>query len=89
MSAAGERTSLKIEVSCPFEMGHAEAALTRFRYLRPDVKAGLEAGQVQLADVLVEEATSVEAEFRYLMYRERIYTETLPMRQRIYARLFG
>ncbi len=75
---------LEIPVAEEFEP-FVEAALMRVGYLLPGTPMEYEKGR-RLISVHIDESQDpqqIAKEIRYALYRERIYKETLPIRNRI------
>lgn len=69
---------------------HLQSALVRFRYLRPDAEVETHPGHVKIAlSQNHEEADQVAQDFQFCLYREKIYRETLQLRQTMIRGLMG
>ena len=67
---------------------YAEALLVRLGYLWPQVTFSYDAQACDIHAGWSDGAVAVselEQEIRFQLYRERIYTETLPIRKRLYG----
>jgi hypothetical protein len=79
MSTALEPTTVRICIPEPLRP-HSETALARLGYLHPSVRFDLVDGAIQATMLAVMDATTLESEIRYALYREKIYAETLALR---------
>lgn len=81
--------TITIPVDASYSIYVANAS-ARFGYLRPNVK--LEAHEqcvvIQLA-ASDDEIAAVTQDFRFCLYREKIYRETLPLRQTLIQGVMG
>lgn len=59
---------------------HIDAAVLRLSYLHPEVKVRSEDGVVITAHALAE-LTDAVRDFQFILYREKIYTETRNLRR--------
>lgn len=81
--------AITIPVDAAFEP-YVANTVARFGYLRPDVKL-----EVQEHCVVInvaasdEEMANVTQDFRFCLYREKIYRETLPLRQTLIQGVMG
>jgi hypothetical protein len=75
---------MDIEIAPAFRACLAEAVI-RFRYLHPDVRVTVRENAVSL-DVA---DTTVAAEFRYVLYRQRILHESMDIRHALIAGVLG
>lgn len=60
------------------------AALLRLGYIYPDLEFRVSSEGVQVSGALRSDNTRLEREVTYQVYREKIFRETLPMRQSLY-----
>lgn len=65
---------------------YVEAALVRFGYLYPDNPIRLAESHVHIK-ISAGSGSGLRQEFLHLLYRERIYAETLPIRRALYGGL--
>ncbi len=79
-------TLIDIPISSEFREFIPSAAL-RLRYIYPNLKIEPTANGVKLSSVAELEATQVEQEVFYQIYREKIFQQTLPMRRDLYKML--
>lgn len=80
---------ITIPVDASFEP-YLPNASARFAYLRPDVR--LEAQEKCVVIKLAasdDEIATVTQDFRFCLYREKIYRETLPLRQTLIQGVMG
>lgn len=57
------------------------AAVARLNYIRPDWRMALSDDGIDVETSAEESAETVRREVNYAVYREKIYQETLPLRQ--------
>jgi hypothetical protein len=62
---------------------YVEAAVLRFSYLKPAVVVEHAASAVTLSDERTD-AAALKRDFLHLVYRERIYAETLELRKELH-----
>lgn len=65
------------------------AALLRLGYLYPELNFGVSGQGVTVRGEFTANPTQLEHEVTYQVYREKIFQQTLPMRQSLYAMLAG
>ncbi|WP_420006519.1 hypothetical protein [Arenibacterium sp. LLYu02] len=65
------------------------AALLRLGYLYPELDFSLSNKGVTVTGSPVLDPARLEREVTYQVYREKIFQQTLPMRQSLYAMLAG
>lgn len=64
---------------------HAAAAVVRFGYLHPHLSCAVTAeGDVEVAMPAGAEDAAVRRDLLHLLYREKIYAETLGLRRALY-----
>lgn len=73
----------------PLFVPHVEAAVARLSYLFPKWAISTSAPSVIHVDAPSTETAIASREIKYALYREKVYADTLPMRSRMYQRLFG
>ena len=81
--------TITIPIDAAFEIYLANT-VARFGYLRPEVK--LEAHEKCVVIKLAasdDEIATVTQDFRFCLYREKIYRETLPLRQTLIQGVMG
>ena len=69
-----------------FESHLLDSAIVRLGYLYPDLTFSLQENQIQIQGQ-IENCTELLKEIRYIIYREKIYEETLPIRKKLYENL--
>ena len=80
-------TSVSVEVSATFS-GFVEQVIVRMGYLRPELELSYDKDGSQIRacfDETISSGEDVAREIRFLLYREKIYQETLPIRMRLYG----
>lgn len=70
----------------PAFLPYVEAAVLRFSYLRPAVNVEQRGSTVTLSCDRTD-AAALKQDFLHLLYRERIYAETLELRKELYRSL--
>ncbi len=77
MEASAPSTTIEIEDHFRPWLGDA---VLRFRYLHPDIELDCKEGMVTLHGEAANEP-AVKRDFLFVLYRQKIYAETLPFRQ--------
>lgn len=77
-----------LEVSSALEPYVAQALL-RLSYLYSHVQFAFEHGYICIVSAREVDCCLLKSEIAHALYREKIFTETLPMRRAIYDRIFG
>ena len=62
------------------------SAIVRLGYLYPDLTFSLQDNHIFIQGE-IENCTELSKEIRYIIYREKIYEETLPIRKKLYEDL--
>ncbi|MGX0878996.1 hypothetical protein ACSSV4_003703 [Roseovarius sp. MBR-154] len=77
-----------IDISIPLELQEfVPAAILRLKYMFPEMRIERAPNGVTLHRVKEVDAHKVEREVAYQIYREKIFQETLTMRQNLYQML--
>jgi hypothetical protein len=76
---------IEIEVKPAFA-GYLDAAITRLSYLFPRLRFSQCDIAISVSGDSLDHAT-ITREVNFALYRERIYSETLPLRERMYKAL--
>ena len=63
-----------------------QTAILRLGYLYPDLTFSLENNHIFIQGQ-IKNCTELSKEIRYIIYREKIYEETLPIRKKLYEDL--
>lgn len=71
---------MMIPVEVPFRP-HIASAVTRLRYLFPALRFEVAADGISVTGEVGARSDALAREIQYALYREKIYAETLPMRQ--------
>ncbi len=80
---------ITIPVDAAFEP-YVANTVARFGYLRPEVKLEVQDHRVVIKVAASdEEMANVTQDFRFCLYREKIYRETLPLRQTLIQGVMG
>ena len=70
-----------IRISVPDPLGaHVGAAVTRLGYLYPSVVFAVVDGAIEASSDRAVDASALQRDIRYALYREKIYAETLALR---------
>jgi hypothetical protein len=77
--AAATITDTIVSVDEPF-LPFVESALARLRYLYPDARFDLREGGIRIAAAR-HGVEAIARDVSFLLYREKIYAETLPLRR--------
>lgn len=81
--------TITIPIDAAFELYLANT-VARFGYLRPEVKLEVQDHRVLIKVAASdEEMATVTQDFRFCLYREKIYRETLPLRQTLIQGVMG
>ena len=81
--------TIAIPIDAAFEL-YLENTVARFAYLRPEVKLEVQDHRVVMkVAASEEEMANVTQDFRFCLYREKIYRETLPLRQTLIQGVMG
>jgi hypothetical protein len=79
-----------MDILVPAEFAAAvSSALVRLQYLYPSYAFQTEGERIVVTGVEPERLPEMQREITYALYREKIYADGLPMRRRLYERLFG
>ncbi len=78
----------RIEIPQQF-LPYLADTIIRFKYLRPDVELETGEGFVLLSGAHVSLSASIEREFLFCLYRQKVYAETLPLRSALIAGVTG
>lgn len=71
---------MMVPVEEPFRP-HIASVVTRLRYLFPELRFKAEVEGISVTGDVGARADALAREIQYALYREKIYAETLPMRQ--------
>ena len=69
-----------------FQSHLLNSAIVRLGYLYPDLTFSCQDNLIQIQGC-IENRTELLKEIRYIIYREKIYEETLPIRKNLYENL--
>lgn len=72
-----------IEIPSKFE-SFLETAILRFQYLYPELEVTLSGLQVNIKNTKTHSLQNLKKELLHLIYKEKIYSETLDIRTAIY-----
>ncbi len=72
-----------IKIPSKFE-SFLETAILRFQYLYPELEVTLSGLQVNIKNTKTHSLHSLKKELLHLIYKEKIYSETLDIRTAIY-----
>lgn len=73
----------------PELMPYVADAVARFRYLYPSVNVTTIGAMVVAIGNETVNATEIEQQFMFCLYRQKIYAETLPLRRTLLAGVVG
>ncbi|TDW31877.1 hypothetical protein EV128_108204 [Rhizobium azibense] len=79
---------LNFEIA-PEMMPHVAEATVRFRYLIPGSNVAIAGDIVTIDGETGVSAEQLEQQFLYCLYRQKIYSETLPLRRTLLAGVTG
>lgn len=73
----------------PELMPYVADAVVRFHYLYPGVNVTTNGSTVVATENETVNATEIEQQFMFCLYRQKIYAETLPLRRTLLAGVVG
>ncbi|MBY5401043.1 hypothetical protein [Rhizobium leguminosarum] len=79
---------LEFEIA-PELMPYVADATVRFRYLNPGVDVTISGAAAVVAGSEVVNVKDLEQQFMFCLYRQKIYSETLPLRHALLAGVTG
>ena len=86
--AVGMSPETLVEISVSQEFHEfIPAATLRLKYLFPEVDIEATVNGVRLSGTAKMDASQIEAEITYQVYREKVFQQTLPMRRDLYQML--
>ena len=63
---------------------YLDATLVRFQYLYPEASISITGSDIQISAAQNVSNTDLKQEFLHLLYKEKIYAETLEIRKSLY-----
>jgi hypothetical protein len=79
---------LNFEIA-PELMPYVAEATVRFRYLNPGLDVAIDGGTATIDGQTSGSAEHLEQQFMFCLYRQKIYSETLPLRRTLLASVTG
>ncbi|QKK18879.1 hypothetical protein [Rhizobium indicum] len=79
---------LEFEIA-PELMPYVADATVRFRYLNPGIGVTISGATAVVAGSEVVNVKDLEQQFMFCLYRQKIYSETLPLRHTLLAGVTG
>lgn len=78
---------LQIPVSEQFH-AYCDQAMLRLGYLYPDLDFSFSGSAICVSGGETQSISNLSREVKFALYREKIYQESLPLRERMYQALF-